>query len=80
MVRISSRGRGVRKVGSSKRYSEESSIKKEIKNKRIHVTLYKEQLDEIGKYKGLLGESDSEIIRMIIVDWLLDHKFKEEGK
>ncbi len=59
-------------------------VKKKVKaenskNKRVHVTLYKEQLEEIEKYKGLLGESDSEIIRMIIVDWLLDHKFKEAG-
>jgi len=52
------------------------AIKETPKNKRVHVTLYKEQLEELQKYKGLLGESDSEILRTIIVDWLLDKKFK----
>ena len=57
-----------------------SSKSQDVKNKRIHVTLYKEQLEEIRKYKGLMGNKDSEIIRTIIVDWLLDRKFKEDGK
>lgn len=45
-------------------------------SKKIQPTFTKKQLELIRKYKGVLGEDDSEIIRYIVVDWLLDKSVK----
>ena len=41
-------------------------------NKRVNVSLSKEQLGIIRKFKGTLGNTDSEIIRNIVLTWLCE--------
>lgn len=47
--------------------------------KKIPVTFNKAQLEMIDKYKGPLGTVRSQVIRNIVINWLLD-RIKEEGK
>jgi len=39
-------------------------------NKRINISLSKDQIILIRKFKGIMGNSDSEIIRNIVLAWL----------
>ncbi|MCL2688019.1 MAG: CopG family transcriptional regulator [Methanobrevibacter sp.] len=39
-------------------------------NKRINISLSEEQLTLIRKFKGIMGNTDSEIIRNITLAWL----------
>ncbi|MCQ6254032.1 CopG family transcriptional regulator [Methanocaldococcus sp.] len=39
-------------------------------SKRIQVTFTKEQWSMIEKFRGILGESDAELIRNIVLIWL----------
>ncbi|MGL4669250.1 MAG: CopG family transcriptional regulator [Methanobacteriaceae archaeon] len=39
-------------------------------NKRINISLSREQLTLIRKFKGIMGNTDSEIIRNIMLAWL----------
>ncbi|XRO76154.1 CopG family transcriptional regulator [Methanocaldococcus sp. 10A] len=39
-------------------------------SKRIQVTFTKEQWSVIEKFRGILGESDAELIRNIVLIWL----------
>ena len=39
-------------------------------NKRINISLSEEQLKIIRKFKGIMGNTDSEIIRNIALAWL----------
>lgn len=41
-------------------------------NKRVNVSLSIEQLEIIRKFKGTLGNTDSEIIRNITLAWLCE--------
>jgi len=43
--------------------------------KRIQVTFTKEQWELIEKLKGELGVTDSEIIRNIVLGWLMEKSF-----
>jgi predicted transcriptional regulator len=44
-------------------------------SKKIQFTLTKEQYGLIQKLKGEMGNSDSEIIRNIVIHWLLQNSF-----
>jgi len=44
-------------------------------SKKIQVILTKEQYEIIKKLRGEMGNSDSEIIRNIVVNWLLENSF-----
>lgn len=39
-------------------------------NKRVNISLSNEQLEIIRKFKGTMGNTDSEIIRNIVLAWL----------
>lgn len=41
-------------------------------NKRVNVSLTNQQLEIIRKFKGTLGNTDSEIIRNIVLTWLCE--------
>ena len=43
--------------------------------KRIQVTFTKEQWALIEKLKGELGLSDSEVVRNIVLNWLIEKSF-----
>ncbi len=45
------------------------------KMKRIQVTFTKEQWDLIKKLKGEMGITDSEIVRNIVMGWLMEKSF-----
>ncbi len=47
--------------------------KKEMK--RIQVTFTKEQWELIEKLKGEMGITDSEIVRNIVMGWLMEKSF-----
>jgi len=49
------------------------NVKKD--SKKIQVILTKEQYEIIKKLRGEMGNSDSEIIRNIVVNWLLQNSF-----
>ena len=53
-----------------------SKVPKKRKEK-IPITFNEDQLDLIGKYMGILGNTKAEIIRNIVINWLLD-KDKEK--
>jgi hypothetical protein len=40
--------------------------------KRIHVTLSREQWLLIQRFKGVMGQTDSEIVRTIVLAWLAE--------
>jgi hypothetical protein len=42
------------------------------KNKRIHLTFSEEQWKLIEKFKGLMGNTDAEIVRNIVLAWLAE--------
>jgi len=43
--------------------------------KRIQVTFTKEQWELIEKLKGEMGLSDSEVVRNIVLGWLIEKSF-----
>jgi len=43
--------------------------------KRIQVTFTKEQWELIKKLKGEMGITDSEIVRNIVLGWLMEKSF-----
>lgn len=38
--------------------------------KRIQITFTNEQWELIQKFKGIMGQSDSEVVRNIVLAWL----------
>ncbi len=44
-------------------------------NKRIQVGFTKEQYDLLQKLKGELGSSDSDVVRNIVLSWLIEKSF-----
>lgn len=46
---------------------------KKIKNK-IPVTFNEEQIRLIEEYQGIMGDTKAEIIRGIVINWLLNNK------
>lgn len=53
-----------------------SKVTKKVKGK-IPITFNSDQLDLIEKYTGVMGNTKAEIIRNIVINWLLD---REVGK
>nr|MDO8091512.1 CopG family transcriptional regulator [Candidatus Sigynarchaeota archaeon] len=52
-----------------------------MKSKRVQVTFNDEQWNIILKMKGVLGESDADIVRNIVLAWLAEKSFiSEAGK
>ncbi len=49
--------------------------KKKEDMKRIQVTFTKEQWELIEKMKGEMGITDSEIVRNIVMGWLMEKSF-----
>ncbi len=47
---------------------------------KVQVTFNKKQIEIIRKYKGIFGESDAEIIRSIVTNWLLEKNIKTDEK
>jgi len=47
------------------------SNQKVSKTRKIPVTLNKEQLESVLGYKGIMGKKPAEIIRNIIINWLI---------
>jgi hypothetical protein len=43
--------------------------------KKVQVTFSDRQLDLIQKFRGELGESDSEVVRGIVISWLAEKSF-----
>lgn len=43
---------------------------------KIPVTFNEEQLKLIEEYEGIMGNTKSEIIRNIVINWLLDTRKK----
>jgi len=50
------------------------SSSKVTKKEKIPVTFSSEQIEKIEKYKGILGNTKAEIIRNIVIYWILDKK------
>jgi hypothetical protein len=44
----------------------------ERKKEKVPITFNGEQLRLIEKYKGILGDSKAEIVRNIVINWLLE--------
>jgi hypothetical protein len=40
---------------------------------RVQPTFTKEQMRLIRSFKGIFGDDDSEIVRAIVTNWLLEH-------
>jgi hypothetical protein len=49
------------------------SNKKE--SRRIQVVFTQEQYDLLQKLKGEMGSSDSEVVRNIVLNWLMEKSF-----
>jgi hypothetical protein len=57
-----------------------SSLKDTKRGKgKIPVTFNHEQIQLIEKFMGIMGNTKAEIIRNIVINWLLEHQ-KIEGK
>jgi len=50
-------------------------MKKEEAMKRAQVTFTKEQWKLIEKLKGEMGITDSEVVRNIVLSWLIEKSF-----
>ena len=44
-------------------------------SKRIQVVFTQEQYDLLQKLKGEMGSSDSEVVRNIVLNWLMEKSF-----
>jgi len=47
---------------------------------KIPITFNEKQIEMIGKYAGVLGNTKAEIIRNIVINWILEKDKKEETK
>ncbi|MBW6442651.1 CopG family transcriptional regulator [Patescibacteria group bacterium] len=50
------------------------------KKEKIPVTFSSHQIGQIEKYKGILGNTKAEIIRNIVIYWILDKKNNEKNE
>lgn len=41
-------------------------------NKRIHLTFSEDQWKILEKFKGVMGQTDAEIVRNIVLAWLAE--------
>ncbi len=51
-------------------------VKNKKDSEKLQITFTKGQLELIRKYKGVFGELDTEIVRYIVTNWLLERKGK----
>lgn len=58
-------------------------MKKPISNQeetnKIPVTLNDKQWEYIEKYRGILGEKRAEILRSIVLNWILEREENKNG-
>lgn len=56
-----------------------SRVKKES-SKKIQTTFNQDQIAMIRKFKGLFGQEDAEIVRYIVINWMLErnHDFNRK--
>lgn len=47
-----------------------SRVKKD--SNKIQVTFNKEQIKLIRQHKGIFGEEDAEIVRYIVINWVIE--------
>ena len=47
---------------------------------KVQVTFSKKQMDIMKNYKDIFGESDAEIVRAIVMNWLALERGKNEDK
>jgi hypothetical protein len=59
---------------SNRKVTEKSTGREDNKSK-IPITFNSEQLKLIEGYKGILGNTKAEIIRNIVINWMLSNKF-----
>ncbi len=45
---------------------------------KVQLTLTKTQIELIRNYKNIFGESDAEIVRAILINWLISQNKKSE--
>ena len=59
-----------------KKKEEEGNERNVVRKKRgkIPVTFNEEQLELIEKYTGIMGNTSAEIIRNIVINWLLERR------
>ena len=51
----------------------------DLKKEKIPITFNGNQIERINKYMGILGNTKAEILRNIVITWLLDKGDKHEG-
>lgn len=52
----------------------------EKRKEKIPITFNEKQLELISKYEGVLGNTKAEIVRNIVINWILDkEKTKNES-
>ena len=47
-------------------------VQKKHDIKRIHLTISEDQWDILQKFKGVMGQTDAEIVRNIVLAWLAE--------
>jgi len=52
-----------------------SNIKGQNNMKRIHLSLTKNQYELLNMLRGEMGNSDSEVVRNILIAWLTEKSF-----
>lgn len=50
-------------------------LNKKKRSKRVQVTFNNEQWRVIKKFKGVMGESNSDVVRNIVLAWLSEKSF-----
>lgn len=63
----------------SKKIIERDQKVAEKKMEKIPITFNEDQIALIEKYEGLLGNTRAEIVRNIVINWLLEKGGKGEG-
>ena len=54
-------------------------MKQIFKPKRVQVTFTEEQWNVILKLKGIMGNSDADIVRNIVLTWLVEKSFIKDA-
>ena len=52
-----------------------SNIKGQINMKRIHLSLTENQYELLNMLRGEMGNTDSEVVRNILIAWLTEKSF-----
>lgn len=54
--------------------------KKSDGKEKVPITFNKQQIELINQFMGIMGNTKAEIIRNIVINWLLQQKSKEVNK